>query len=336
MNPRPPKMDAEFKKKRAQWLRCLGSTAGTKGAKADRNAIVIQVQDMVWSSAVFGVVLKAREIANTDSDGNLQMSGLIHRRLDRWFYESQIAAIRRVLDPSKRASISGRNAVSALLPLLADMKQNRQLFTRKNLCAASSTCLDADAVRKADLDGRRAGREGGMGILDSRVTDDTHKMIDRLCNVTSGKRSPKDSVVASVFRKLERLLDRANPLHRHATKFVAHAATRLSRSQVEKLKVTLNDIWAAQESICQACQFIEICLLHGFSRPSFLAMAAGDKFKHIDKPLVLPGRVQQLGDAWNDFEQETERWMEDVLERVIGGQNRRPPSPPTGTSPPTS
>lgn len=302
--PSPPVIDPEFRTKRNEWIRCLGSK--------DRNSVIFQVYDLIWNAAAYRVVCEGRRIAGRDEQGQARVSVLLHNLLDRTFYQSQSVSIRRLLDTSP---LKGRKGVFSVSGLLRDMQEHRALFTRQNIFAADELPMDIQAVAAARsalmFERARFGCDTGYvpRELDVRAVELLHDSIDRLCRVAADNRAPGDTVCEDVFTGL---LDRLKPVERiceHVNKYLAHAATPESRATVapDTEHLTFNELGVAHETICRCCQFVDGFLLRQTSH-GFLPMYAGPLFEHLDTPLVLSSEVQCLRDAWSAYEKETEKW----------------------------
>lgn len=318
----PPPKDPAFEAKRLDWIRCLDHKDPQTG-KLDRNCVLAQVYDLVWNAGAYRIVLEARRIAEKDERGTIKLHGLTHQLLDRCFYQSQLANIRRLMDTSP---LSGDRGVFSLKGLILNMQKNRAMFTRRNLFAAFEQSLDVETLRKAMFDNLWEREQQGHHVSELPVgcfpdfSDRLHQAVDSLCGTRPEDRRPDDVVAEAVFENLLSKLDTTKAICDHVNKFLAHAATPESRALVDAdgAKITYEKLWHAHETICRACQFID-CYLLRQTNHRFLAMAPGDLFKHIEQPLVTGSGIDDLRRHWRAYAKQTESWSEGSLEWATNG-----------------
>lgn len=313
----PPPKDPAFEAKRHEWIRCLDHKDAVTG-HMDRNCILAQVYDIVWSAGAYRVVLEARRIADKDERGRIKLNGLTHRLLDRCFYQSQLVSVRRLMDNS---ALAGPKGVFSLKALVLDMKKHRRMFTRQNLFAAFGQVMDLDALKRASLQchsmsGESLKKEAPRAISEEPLfSEHLHDHLDLLCSVNAGSRQPGDVISESVFENLAMKLAKTEKICEHVNKFVAHAATPESRALVDadSAKVTFAELWEAHEIICRMCQFIDCFLLRQNSH-CFLVGGGDDWFRYIDEPLATTERIPAIRKVWTDFAKEAKDWDSGTLE----------------------
>jgi hypothetical protein len=93
----------------------------------DTNSIRNRIYDMMWDSAVFQSINECRRYAPTNEKGEIELNGVVHRFIDKCFFETQAIAIRRLMDKS--------HDVDSLCRLVEDMGKNCHLLTRQNILA---------------------------------------------------------------------------------------------------------------------------------------------------------------------------------------------------------
>lgn len=260
--------------KRKQWLEVLSGE--------DRHSIISQITRMTWDAAAFRVVNEARRLAPRDPDGGVQLNGLMHSLLDRAFFASHMAAVRRLTDD--RYPLNGKKGVYSLPALLKDMRKHRELLTREAIFAAE----------------------------DLEYDEDRHKQIDRLAGVQAQDRQTGDTVREKVFIDLQQKIEKATEdVKCHVDKFIAHAATPGSREIVgaDEAGLTLNHLWRAHQHLCEVASFLAIYVL-GDSFPGALPIPQYDLFKYIERPLVTASQVDKLADLWRQIEKETHGWSQ--------------------------
>lgn len=253
---------------------------------------------MIWNAAAFRVTIKAREIADPDAEDGVQLSGLLFDLVDSTFFDSQLAAVRRLTDNYKR---TGRKGVYSLISLIKEMKDNAAMFTRANIVKAE----------RLPIRFSRMLRQGGQKHVKGRLAEIRHEKIDALCRVTAGRRSPTDTIKPIVFDRLKRKITQAcGAVSTHATKFVAHASTPESvrASSHSRQSLAMTKVWSAHEELCKAAAFISIDLL-GDSFPPPLAIPAYDQFVYLDRPTVKTADMNLIRELWDAFDRETHLWV---------------------------
>ena len=292
----------------------------------DKHSVVHQITAMTWNAAAYQVVNKARRLAPADPEGGVQLNGMLHRLIDHGFFNTHMAAIRRLMD---RSSLEGKKGVYSLVALLDDMKQNRELMTRKAIFEAEGRPYDYGPVRQRRLQYGRQERKAGERVphvprhLWWRDHERRHQDIDRLSATSQDNRQPGDTVLKDVFSNLRRkAVSASEHVVTYVTKFIAHAASPESRADVraDEARITLHHLWKAHRSLCEVASFIAIVIL-GDSCPSFLPIPQYNHFKYIDRRLVDPSDVPKLQELWQSFERECHDWSQwtlDDYEREFG------------------
>jgi len=297
----------QFKIKRETWIQCFSGK--------DRNSILNQIYQMVWNAAVFKAVNEARRIATVNSKGQTEINGMLHRFIDRCFFDSQFLAIRRLTDAAYELS-DPKKGISSLVALLADMKANIPLLTRENLFLVDGLEYDYEAIQQRELAYTLEQSKKGSSAywlpaeLDSHSVKIRHEHIDSLCGVTPDQRKPIDIIKADIFDQLIMRVKKASEeVNVHVNKYIAHAATPESREYVkaDEVTVTLGHLWDAHKVICQVANFVDIHMLSRASH-SFLPVPQYDHLEFIDKSLVSTAGVEVLSKAWHEFHKETDSW----------------------------
>lgn len=297
----------QFKAKREVWIQCFSGK--------DRNSILNQIYQMVWNAAVFKVVNEARRIAPVDSKGQTEINGMLHRFIDRCFFDSQFLAIRRLTDAAYEID-DPKKGISSLVAVLIDLKANISLITRENLFLVDGLEYDYEAIQQRELAYTLEQSQKGSSAywlpseLDSHSVRIRHEHIDVLCGVIPDQRKPSDTIKTDVFDQLiNRVKKASGEVNVHVNKYIAHAATPESREYVKtnEVSVTLGHLWDAHKVICQVANFVDIHMLSRASH-SFLPVPQYDHLEFIDKPLVSTAGVEVLSKAWHEFHKETDSW----------------------------
>ena len=309
---------AAFKERRKLWIECLSGE--------DRNSIIQQIQGMIWDAATFNVVNEARKLARPKKGGGVQLNGLVHGLINRGFVASQTLALRRLVDGSE---LEGKRGVYSLVALLQDMGKNAHLLTRAHLFAAQDLPMEGHAALHCVLEDQAATPSEPA---DPRMADDLtlmrmerrHEAMDRLAGVDERTRTWQDAVRKGVFLLLkDKVMKACADAKKYVDKFVAHAATPYSRRKVnaDAIALTLDHLGHAHKTICEVVNFIDAYLLSG-NNPGFLKVPQYNQFEYIERPLVSGRGIGRLGDVWQEYLRETEKWGEsglDKFEAELGG-----------------
>jgi hypothetical protein len=294
--------------KRKEWLEVLSGE--------DRHSIISQITQMTWDDAAFRVINEARRLAPRDPDGGRQLNGLMHSLLDRAFFASHLAAIRRLMDD--RYPLNGKKGVYSLPALLKDMRQHRELLTREAIFASEGLEYDYEPIRQKHLEYASKQEKAGKRTywvpedLGWRKHERRHERIDQLAGVQAQDRQPGDMVRENIFCKLKQKTEKASKdVVCHVNTFIAHAATPESRALVgaDEAGLTLNHLWQAHQHLCEVAGFLAIYVL-GDSFRSPLPIPQYDQFKYIERPLIDASQVGKLADLWRQIDKETHGWSQ--------------------------
>lgn len=271
----------------------------------DTHSIQRQIINMIWDTAVFQSVNEARKYVQTDNEGNPKLNDMVHGFIDHCFFQTQVMAIRRLLDKETR---EGKHSVFSLYRLVYDMKQNSPLLTRQNILAA----LDYPYEYEKGLeDYYRALMERRTQSSPSEYfnSKSVHKNIDFLAGVESDKRSTDDTVKRQVFEWLEQRLEQCQEIYDYVNKFIAHAATPESRVAISanEIKITLGKLFETHKIICETAQFLGLNLFY-HSLGNFLVSCCFDQFEHFEKPWANEETVKKLYVFWDEYDRETRKW----------------------------
>jgi hypothetical protein len=100
--------------RRAQWIKCLDSE--------DPNSIAHQVAELVHMAAVYDAINQWRKMAPREGD-QLLLNPMLHHYIDRTFWTSQIAGVRKLVDKNPLTPRTGEDkSVYSLVSLIRGMK----------------------------------------------------------------------------------------------------------------------------------------------------------------------------------------------------------------------
>jgi|GEM_PF-3954978 len=268
------------------------------------NSVCAQIRDMLLDAAVFNAINEARKYATTDAQGNPEMNKLVHSLINWSFLKTQTLSIRKLYD--------GRKDVISLRRLINNMKENKAFITRENVLSALELPYDYE---EAINEGRRTNNSKMKGA--GFGSDCIHKNIDLLTGVGPAQRQPNDTVQDGVFNRLNKWLDKCEPIVNFVNKTVAHAATQKSREDVPKkdLKISLAKIHKAHCRIVKIAVYIGRYILDESTEwTNFLPSWAGNnKFKHFEKPWIRQENLTNLEDCWSRYEKHIKKlckWSE--------------------------
>ena len=308
----------KYKAKREAWIQRV--------TIEDRNSIQRQIWSMIWDAAVYRIINEARKYAKEVPEGGVELNGMVHRLIDKCFFQSQANAIRRLLD---RSPAKGGKEVYSLYRLLEDIKENIHLCTRENIFATEERPYDYGPVQKEYFEYcEQQAREGNRSIMIPPELvwhrhEERHQDIDKLASVDKDNRSPNDTIRPEVISRLKNKLGSCREIVDYVDKFVAHAATPESRATIkaDEITLTLGKFWDAHEVICNVANFVSKYIL-GDSNIGSLAIPQYDHFAYIDRPLIESENVEKLHEVWNKYEKETQSWgnwsIDDFIKDVNG------------------
>ena len=306
-----------FKEKRKQWIHCFSGD--------DRHSIINQISNMVWNAAVFKVINESRRIVTDNGQKQAEMNGMLHRFIDRCFFDSQLLSVRRLCDPG---SVVGSDGVFSLVSLMNDMKQHVHLMTRENFFKDEKLEYDIEAIRQKEMEYFREHTKNGTGALwipnevDSHSVERRHREIDDLTGTDEANRNPNDAVSANLLEFLiKKVKQDTQNIKLRVDQNVAHAASPQSRQykNSDGVSLTLNCLWESHRIICQVANFIDMYLLSRASH-SFLPTPQYDHLEFIDKSFISTEQIETISNAWHEFHRETDSWgswgLADVKEEM--------------------
>jgi len=276
----------------------------------DIHSINNQIHSMIWDSAVFQSINEARKYVPKDKEGETQLNGTVQGFINTCFFQTQLLAIRRLLD--KKTSNGNRSVVS-LYRLVDDVEKHCHLLTRVNILEAHGYPYDyAEAETKWHEEHLGTGITWGDDNLKRSVfSRHMHEYIDKLVCVNPKERRPQDCARKEVFAWLKKRLNSCESIYDYVNKFVAHSATPESRAIInaDEISITLGAILDAHKIICQTAGFVGLRILYR-NCGGFLAIPQFDQFEHFEKPWATEETVNNLHIFWEEYGKETKKWIE--------------------------
>ena len=307
-------VDSEtFRARHAVWVRAMSGEPGD-----ERHALIPNLVALTWNIACFRTVLRAREIASRGAPDRRQLSPLIHGLLDRTFVDAVLMGVRRLTGSRSSSSPESLDhptrGTYSLIALLSDIQAHRHLVTRGNLLELDGLPLDADAVRREEVEWLRlhsqsAGEAQWVDVplnLNARHVEGRHREIDWLCCTPRDKRSDADVIDPSrlsAFRT--HVLNATEGIHKWADKYIAHIASPQSRAAAFADEVTLRfaDLWKAHEALCRVIAVLDTYLM---SRTNhlFLPLPLPSDLAYLDQPLLETAGVPEVHAFWRQIEKD--------------------------------
>lgn len=276
----------------------------------DVHSISKQIHSMMWDSTVYQSINESRAYAATDAEGQIELNSMVHHFIDKCFFETQMMAIRRLLDRETR---HGDRSVISLWRLLSDMEKHASLLTRENILACLDLPYDYEKAREDIL--KRYPDTNGVKVMGDdykqcSYSEYAHRCIDTLADANALQRSSADAVRMAVVQWIKERLEKCMTIREYVNKFLAHPATPESRARVldEETKITLGLIFDAHEIICQIAEFVgQNMFLRSIGNP--LPTLPFDQFQHFEKPWVTEETLKTLHEWWRSYRVSTDNWL---------------------------
>jgi len=272
----------EFKERWAKWCKCFDDN--------DVNSINSQITRMLWDYAVWNLIDGSKQYIEKASDGTALANGALYNSINRWFFETQEMAIRRLVDTS---GIGGNRGVNSIMSVLDDIIDNAEYLTRENIFELRNLQYDYELLTELDYD----------------PIDDLHQLIDILSKTSKEKREKSDTIDVNFLTQLKNdLSEQCEKFKIFVNKYHAHAATEESRNRVnaDDLKVTVKEYKKAHELLCKSANFIQVLLMDKSNQ--FLPLQPPDLFLYWDKPIFQGENPELLNEIWNKYEDEARQW----------------------------
>lgn len=277
----------------------------------DENAIVPTLCDFAWNYAVYVSISCVVDLALMDDEDKKQLNFPVFNFINESFWRSAIMTIRCLLD---RGSLNGERGVNSLRSILKDIKEYRSMLTRRAYIAdISGLEYDIEKIEREHDEFLFKHTRNGQIIsvpreLNSQPTRIRHEQFDFLSGIDSSNRSPDDVVRLEVFDQFEERLGRLDIIAKHASRHIAHAATRVSRESGGNIGK-----WGDTE-VKEAIRILtEIAELTGrwfinSSVGNILPVPQYNQFEYLDKAMMQPDTLSVLHDNWNNLDQQMDQW----------------------------
>ena len=222
----------------------------------DQNSIIQQIYQMNWDYAVFLLINESRKIQSEKHPDNTPINAPINRLINKGFFISQSAAIRRVVDESNYG-LTGKKGIYSLIALIKDIKNKRLELTREKYLELKNMPYDyADILEKRRIFFTAQSKKGRGAFfvpkeLDCESIENAHKEFDRLSKKSDKERKPDDVLCEETLDLFLKKLEKCESIKKYVDKYIAHSATPESRKyeNADQLKITLKQILEAQQII---------------------------------------------------------------------------------------
>jgi len=293
-----PRELAKYRLKRAEWLRLY------EFRRDEPNNIEGQIIGMTFLDMSYRMMTKPRN--DIPQDVNIAArNGLLAHMLDLGYAATQVLAIRRLLD-------KGRN-VASLQRLLTNLKSNRKLITRENYVAYDGKPYNPDGWQSLPTSPEiQIWGSEAPGLHGYLMSNERHKLFDKLSGVSETNRSRTDLISKSIFDRLEGWLRsaEAEKLVTLSHEFFAHAADSNSLGAPVGSGVLLSDIEKAQRAIVRVERAItDDILFIGVAR-EVVAMQPLGFLSALDEPYVTAETIAKMDAHWDELKAERETWSQ--------------------------
>lgn len=280
----------------------------------DENSIFRQISVMIWDTAIFRFVLESRQTQIKKNPDDPHLNASFHSFIDRNYFQSQAASIRRLADKS-RYGLVGSKGVYSLYALIEDISKRRAELTRQTYFKLRNIPYDFTErqMREKDFIAQQLKENKSAFWIppeyDWEVSAEAHTTFDRLCGVHLEDRKPQDIISENIFSRLKDRLNLCGDVTNYVDKFVAHSATPESRTieNVDSAKITLRHIWDAHQTIYEVAEFLSLVLFGEGHMP--LAWKSPTLFDNWDAPLLEIEEINRLETVYKAYEEETTKWQ---------------------------
>lgn len=289
------------------WVDCL------KGN--DTNSIFQQISLMIWDTAIFHIIVKSRQIQIEKNPNAPEVNGSLHSFIDRNYFQSQVAFIRRLTD--KSYGLTGKRGVYSIYALINDIAGYKNELTREKYFSLRNLTYDYNEIREKEREFIRK-QPFGKGFFvppefDWETIAEAHQTFDRLCQTRLDDRKPSDVIDQRVLLRLQEKLEKCREITNYVDKFVAHSATPESRASenVTATEITFRHLWEAHRIVFEVAEFISVIL---FSEGHMaLAIENPSFFQYWETPLFGKGDYNLVRDTLEDYRKETEQWNQNGI-----------------------
>lgn len=273
------------------WRKCLFGK--------DPSSIFEQLSHMIWDAALFRLIMECRRLQLMQHPYLPELHIRLHMLIDSTFFQSQVVAIRRLVDTY---SLYGNKGVYSLRALINDIEKHRDHLTRETFIALQGLPYDYSQT---------PGHSDDFIWID---ISEAHQQFDKLSDHHPEDRSRFDLIAGDVFQKLHKKIDSCGEIARYVDKHIAHPATPESRDLIKSDDITITKIWDAHKTLYSIAEFLAASLYsHEFS---VLALEPPLMFMESDIPFLDLSHTTDLEKAWIMYRAETESWRLNCTDKL--------------------
>jgi hypothetical protein len=292
------------------WSDCLNGD--------DPNSIFQQIWTMIWDTAIFHIIIESRQSQIKKNPQEPEINGALHSFIDRNYFQSQSAYIRRLTDTFY--GLTGKKGVYSVGAIINDISSYRLELTREIFFKLRNMPYDYTEVQNRKWEFILTQPSGKALFVPSEFDwesiEEAHRTFDRLSGTTPNNRNPNDVIAERVFFRLQKKLDDCKEITTYVDKFIAHSATPESRSiqDVNKSAVTFKRLWDAHQIIFEVAEFLSVIL---FSEGHMaLAIENPTFFEYWEKPLYEKEEIDLVRTSFEKYRKETEGWNSSGVEDI--------------------
>ncbi len=256
---------------------------------------------LLFENLIYKCICKARELAPKDEKNRIKLNGYMHWFIDKYYFQNQSIAIRRLID-------GGKDSIS-LRKIIENMKKHKDLLTRSNYCRYLNIPLDYSELIIKEQEYISKHLKFGEVIcipddIDPSPSQDFHAAFDKLAGVNAPQRSPSDNFSKTIFEKLLSCLDNCNEFARKVSKTIAHTSLD---SYSNPPVISYGDIQDAHKILCGVCHFIGLNFLGRISYSMFIQPTAG-WLRYVTEPLISKEHKNELFKILEDHRAKIQQW----------------------------
>lgn len=289
------------------WKECLSSN--------DINSIQNQILMMIWDQGILKLIIKGRQQSRKKTNKESNINGALHSFIDRNYFSSQIAAIRKIVDD--RYSIYGEKGVYSLASIIKDISKHREELTRLRYFELINVPHDISYMKEVEAQFFREqiNTKGAFFVPREKSVDptlDAHLRFDRVSYKKSDNRTLEDTISDKYINSLMSYLKKTEKIQIYVNKHIAHASIPESREVVgfDDITITLNNLWEINIILYQVFESLSNLLTGSTYMP--LLLETPDFYEHWNKPLFVNGNSSEIKCLFNDFRKETDSWNADL------------------------
>lgn len=289
----------------------------------DQNSIIQQIYLINWDYAIFLIINESRKIKSEKNPDNPPINAPINRFINKAFFISQSAAIRRMVDESKDG-LTGKKGVYSLIALIKNIKNKGLELTREKYLELRKMPYDySDILEKRRIFFTEQSIKGRGAFfvpreLDCESIENAHKEFDRLSKKSDKERKPDDVICDEIFDLFLKKLEKCKSIKKYVDKYIAHSATPESRKyeNADQLKITLKQILEAQQIIYMVAEWLAGFLFAEGHIP--LILENPNHFDYLDVPLIANNdELERIKKTFNEFRKKTEEWAAKVQTVIL-------------------